>query len=166
MRIPRPVPDPVGPGQESAWDYPRPPRAERSSRHVVIRLGEVMIADTHDAVRVMETSHPPSWYLPPSGIDMSLLRPAPGRSLCEWKGQADYLSVVVGDLTLEKVAWRYRDPVPAFEMIRDHIAFYPRDLECTVDGLRVLPQPGGFYGGWITPDVVGPFKGAEGSWGW
>jgi uncharacterized protein (DUF427 family) len=166
MRTHRPEPDPLGPGQESAWDYPRPPRAEQSSRHVVIRLGDAVVADTRRAVRVMETSHPPSWYLPPGDIDMALLRPAPGRSICEWKGQADYLSVVVGDAALEKVAWRYRNPVPAFDGIRDHIAFYPRDLICTVDGAAVHAQPGGFYGGWITPDVAGPFKGAEGSWGW
>lgn len=166
MRLPRPTPDPVGPGQESAWDYPRPPRLEQSDRHVMVRLGDVTLADTCRAWRVMETSHPPSWYLPPDDVAMDHLRQAPGRSLCEWKGQADYLDVAVDQIVLPRVAWRYRNPVPAFTPIAGHIAFYPGALECTVDGQPVQPQPGGFYGGWITPDVVGPFKGDEGTLGW
>jgi uncharacterized protein (DUF427 family) len=97
---------------------------------------------------------------------MDHLRQADGGSLCEWKGQADYLDVAVDEIVLPRVAWRYRHPVPAFAPIAGHIAFYPGALECTVDGEVVVPQPGGFYGGWITPDVVGPFKGDEGTWGW
>ena len=166
MRLPRPTPDPVGPGQESAWDYPRPPRLEQSSRHVVVRLGDVTLVDTRRAWRVMETSHPPSWYLPPDDVAMDHLRQAPGQSLCEWKGQADYLDVAVDQIVLPRVAWRYHNPVPAFAPIAGHIAFYPGALECTVDDQPVQPQPGGFYGGWITPDVVGPFKGDEGTLGW
>lgn len=166
MRLPHPTPDPVGPGQESVWDYPRPPRLEQSGRHVVVRLGDVILADTRRAWRVMETSHPPSWYLPPDDVAMDHLRQAPGRSLCEWKGQADYLDVAVDEIVLPRVAWRYRNPVPAFAPITGHIAFYPGALECTVDGQQVQAQPGGFYGGWITPDVVGPFKGDEGTRGW
>lgn len=142
-RLPWPEPHPVGPGQESVWDYPRPPRLEPSDRHVVVRAGGVTIADTRHAWRVMETSHAPSWYLPPDDIAMEHLTRAEGRSLCEWKGQADYLDVVVG-----------------------HIAFYPSAVECSVDGDAAVAQPGGFYGGWITPDVVGPFKGGEGTLGW
>lgn len=117
MRLPRPTPDPVGPGQESAWDYPRPPRLEQSSRHVVVRLGDVTLVDTRRAWRVMETSHPPSWYLPPDDVAMDHLRQAPGQSLCEWKGQADYLDVAVDQIVLPRVAWRYRNPVPAFAPI-------------------------------------------------
>lgn len=165
-RLPWPEPDPVGPGQESVWDYPRPPHLEPSDRHVVVRAGGVIIADTRHAWRVMETSHAPSWYLPPDDIAMEHLRKAEGRSLCEWKGQADYLDVVVGDLMVPRAAWRYRTPVPAFAAIAGHIAFYPSAVECSVDGHAAMAQPGGFYGGWITPDVVGPFKGGEGTLGW
>lgn len=165
-RLPWPEPDPVGPGQESVWDYPRPPRLEPSDRHVVVRAGDVTIADTRHAWRVMETSHAPSWYLPPDDIAMEHLRKAEGRSLCEWKGQADYLDVVVGDLMVPRAAWRYRNPVPAFAPIAGRIAFYPSAVECSVDGQAAMAQPGGFYGGWITPDVVGPFKGGEGTLGW
>lgn len=165
-RLPWPTPDPVGPGQESVWDYPRPPRLERSDRHVVVRAGGVTIADTRHAWRVMETSHAPSWYLPPDDVAMEHLGQAEGRSLCEWKGQADYLDVLVGDLVVPRAAWRYRNPVPAFAPIAGHIAFYPSAVECSVDGQAALAQPGGFYGGWITPDVVGPFKGGEGTLGW
>ncbi len=166
VRLPRPRPQPPGPGQESVWDYPRPPRLAQSTRHVVVRLGDVTLADTRRAWRVMETSHPPSWYLPPDDVAMDHLRQADGGSLCEWKGQADYLDVAVDEIVLPRVAWRYRHPVPAFAPIAGHIAFYPGAVECTVDGEVVVPQPGGFYGGWITPDVVGPFKGDEGTWGW
>ena len=166
MRLPWPDPDPIGPGQESVWDYPRPPRVEQSDRHVVVQLGDVVLADTRRAWRVMETSHAPSWYLPPDDIAMQHLRQAPGRSMCEWKGQADYLDVAVDEIVVPRVAWRYRNPVPAFAPIAGHIAFYPGAVECTVDGRAAVPQPGGFYGGWITPDVVGPFKGGEGTLGW
>ncbi len=166
MRLPWPDPDPIGPGQESVWDYPRPPRVEQSGRHVVVQLGDVVLADTRRAWRVMETSHAPSWYLPPDDIAMQHLRQAPGRSMCEWKGQADYLDVAVDEIVVPRVAWRYRNPVPAFAPIAGYIAFYPGAVECTVDGQAAVPQPGGFYGGWITPDVVGPFKGGEGTLGW
>ncbi len=166
MRLPWPDPDPIGPGQESVWDYPRPPRVEQSDRHVVVQLGDVVLADTHRAWRVMETSHAPSWYLPPDDIAMQHLRHVPGRTICEWKGQADYLDVAVDEIVVPRAAWRYRNPVPAFAPIAGHIAFYPGLVECTVDGQAAVPQPGGFYGGWITPDVVGPFKGGEGTLGW
>ena len=166
MRLPWPDPDPIGPGQESVWDYPRPPRVEQSDRHVVVQLGDVVLADTRRAWRVMETSHAPSWYLPPDDVAMQHLRQAPGRSLCEWKGQADYLDVAVDEIVVPRAAWRYRNPVAAFAPIAGHIAFYPGAVECTVDGQPAVPQPGGFYGGWITPDVVGPFKGGEGTLGW
>jgi uncharacterized protein (DUF427 family) len=165
--MPRPVPVKPGPGQESVWDYPRPPRLEQDTRHVVIRHRGETIVDTHRAYRVLETSHPPSWYLPPDDIRPGHLRPAAGSSHCEWKGAARYWDVVAGGETLERVGWDYPDPTPGFRAIRDHVAFYAAPFdEVTVDGVPVEPQPGGFYGGWVTPDVVGPFKGGPGSMGW
>ncbi|WP_242417523.1 DUF427 domain-containing protein [Sphingomonas panni] len=160
-------PDPVAPGQVSVWDFPRPAIAEPCDRRIRIEHRGVMIADTTRAVRTLETSHPPSYYLPPDDIAMDLLRPAPGRSLCEWKGQARYWDVVVDGIVLPRVGWSYADPTPAFRSLRDHIAFYAGPFDrCTVDGVPVTPQPGGFYGGWITPDLAGPFKGPPGTMGW
>ena len=125
------------------------------------------MADTRRALRVLETSHPPVWYLPPDDVRSELLVPAPGGSYCEWKGQARYWTLRVHGRTADKVAWSYPDPVARFAALRDHLAFYAGSMErCTVDGEVVEAQPGGFYGGWITPDVVGPFKGVPGSWDW
>jgi len=119
------------------------------------------------ALRVLETSHPPVYYLPPGDVDLSLLVPAPGSSYCEWKGVARYWDLAARDERLPKVAWSYPDPLPAFEALRDHLAFYAGPLDaCLVDGEQVRPQPGGFYGGWITCDLVGPFKGGPGTFGW
>jgi uncharacterized protein (DUF427 family) len=163
----RPVREPVGPGQESVWDYPRPAVAERSGRHVrIVHRGET-VADTRAAIRTLETSHPPSWYLPPDDVARELLRPSKRRSFCEWKGEAVYWHLAVGDTLLRDVAWSYPDPTAGFASLRDHLAFYAAPLDrCTIDDEPVTPQPGGFYGGWITPDVVGPFKGVPGSMGW
>jgi uncharacterized protein (DUF427 family) len=160
-------PDPVAPGQESVWSYPRPPVAQATGAHITIQHAGVMVADTRRAVRTLETSHPPTYYIPQTDIREGALRRAAGSSLCEWKGQAVYWDVVLGDTTLSAVGWSYPSPSPAFAAIRDHIAFYaaPFDL-CTVDGETVIPQPGGFYGGWITSAVVGPFKGGPGSRFW
>ncbi len=160
-------PDPVKPGQESAWSYPRPPVAEAMSAHVTIHHAGLVVADTRRAVRTLETSHPPTYYIPLDDIRAGVLRRAPGSSLCEWKGQAVYWDVVLGDIVLAAVGWSYPAPSPAFGAIRDHVAFYaaPFDL-CTVDGETVIPQPGGFYGGWITSAVAGPFKGGPGSRLW
>jgi uncharacterized protein (DUF427 family) len=156
-----------GPGQESVWDYPRPPRLEDCPRHLVVRFNGEVIAETRRGKRVLETSHPPVYYFPPEDVRREFLVPAAGTSFCEWKGVAGYLSVRVGDRELPKVAWYYADPTPAFEGIRGYVAFYcgPMD-ECRVDGVRAEPQPGGFYGGWVTPDVVGPFKGDPGTMWW
>ena len=154
------------PGQESVWDYPRPPRLEPSAAHIRIVLAGVVVADTRSAFRVLETSHPPTYYLPPADIAMELLMPTGNGSLCEWKGQATYYALSVGDRILTDVAWTYRNPSHPFEALADHIALYagPMD-EVTVDGEAVVPQPGGFYGGWVTSNVAGPFKGVLGSWG-
>lgn len=163
----RPVPDPAGPGQESVWSFPRPAVARRSGRHVRIEHGGATVADTRAAVRTLETSHPPSWYVPPADVAIALLRRSERRSFCEWKGEAVYWHLVVGDAVLRDVAWSYPDPTAAFAILRDHLAFYAGPLDrCTIDGAVVRPQPGGFYGGWITADLAGPFKGVPGSLGW
>jgi len=155
------------PGQESVWDYPRPPRAERTGRHIEVRFNGVLVADTRAAIRVLETSHPPTYYLPPEDVRIDCLHEAEGRSWCEWKGAARYYDVVVGDRRARRAAWSYAAPAAPFAVIAECFAFYARLLdECLVDGERVVPQPGGFYGGWITADVVGPFKGDPGSEGW
>jgi uncharacterized protein (DUF427 family) len=156
-----------GPGQESVWDYPRPPRLEPTHRHLQITFAGQVIADTRRAFRVLETSHPPVYYIPPDDIRMEFLVPAPGSSFCEWKGNAAYYTVQVGERIAPKAAWFYPQPTPAFLPIRNFVAFYAGPMDrCTVDGETVVPQPGGFYGGWITSDVVGPFKGEAGTWGW
>ena len=165
--MPLPARVPPGPGQESVWDYPRPPRPEPTDKHITIEFAGVVVADTRRAVRVLETSHPPVYYLPPDDVRMDLLHPAGGGSYCEWKGVAEYYTLRVGDRAAGTVAWTYPDPSPGFRAIAHHIAFYAGPLDgCFVAGERVTPQPGGFYGGWITPDVVGPFKGGPGSRGW
>ena len=156
-----------GPGQESVWDYPRPPRLERSDEHVVVEHRGVVVADSTSTWRVLETSQPPAYYLPPDDVDLSLLRPSATRTFCEWKGTAAYLDLTVGDDTVHDAAWAYPAPTGAFAAIQDHLAFYPQRLEaCWVDGERVAANDGGFYGGWITSRVVGPFKGAPGTQGW
>ncbi len=158
---------PPGPGQESVWDYPRPPKLERTAKRLEVIFEGVRIADTHRGYRVLETSHPPVYYLPPDDIATEYLREAGGGSYCEWKGRARYWDVVVGEAVAERVAWSYPDPTPRFASLKDHLAFYagPMD-ECRVEGEPVTPQPGGFYGGWVTADLVGPFKGIPGSRGW
>jgi uncharacterized protein (DUF427 family) len=158
---------PPGPGQESAWDYPRPPRLERSHRRVRVTFAGRLLVDTTAAWRVLETSHPPTWYLPPGDMDATMIEPAEGSSWCEWKGHARYWTVRAAGRVAVRAGWSYPDPLPGFAPIRDHVAFYagPMD-ECRVDDMLVTPQPGGFYGGWITPDVTGPFKGGPGSRGW
>jgi uncharacterized protein (DUF427 family) len=156
-----------GPGQESVWDYPRPPRVEPVSRHIRVVFNGAVVADTHQALRVLETSHPPVYYVPLEDVRIETLVPEPGTSFCEWKGRARYYSVVVGDRRAEKAAWAYPDPVAPYRPLAGHVAFYAGPMDaCTVDDEQVTPQPGGFYGGWITRDVVGPFKGGPGTWGW
>lgn len=163
----RPRPDPVGRGQESVWSYPRPAIAEPAHAHIVIEHRGVIIADTRRAIRTLETSHPPSYYLPPEDIAMDLLRAAGGGSFCEWKGAARYWDVMVAGEVLPRVGWSYPAPTPGFVSLRDHIAFYAAPFDrCLVDGEVVVPQPGSFYGGWITANLAGPFKGVPGSMGW
>ena len=161
------TPDPVLPGQESVWDYPRPAIAEPTPCHLQIVHRGVLVAETRRGVRTLETSHPPTYYFPPGDVTAALLRPSGHRSFCEWKGDAAYLDVAVGDATLRDVGWSYPDPSPGFAVLRGHVAFYAAPFDaCLVDGERAVPQPGGFYGGWITSRVAGPFKGVPGSRFW
>jgi len=156
-----------GPGQESVWDYPRPPRLEPCGRHLLVVFRGEVVAETRTGFRVLETSHPPVYYFPPADVRTAFLRPSRRGSYCEWKGQATYFAVEVGGVALPDVAWSYPVPTAAFAAIAGHVAFYAGPVDgCFVDGERVTPQPGGFYGGWITSDVVGPFKGGPGSAGW
>ena len=162
-----PKPVPVLPGQESVWNYPRPPIAQLCSARIVIEHGGQIIADTRASVRTLETSHPPSYYIPPADIAPGVLRRAAGTSLCEWKGAAAYWDVVVGDVVLPRIGWSYPSPTPKFAMLAGFVAFYATPFDrCSVDGETVVPQPGAFYGGWITSAVAGPFKGGPGSRGW
>jgi len=165
MKRPRPIPPRAG--QESVWDYPRPPRAERSPRRIRALLGGIVLADSSASIRVLETSHPPTYYIPPYDVRMDLLVPSPGSSMCEWKGRALYYDAVLEDRRIERIAWCYRDPTPRFAELRDFVAFYLPLLDAGyVDDEQAEPQPGGFYGGWVTSDLAGPFKGGLGSMGW
>lgn len=156
-----------GPGQESVWDYPRPPRLEPSARRVRVVLGGATVADSTRAQRVLETSHPPVYYLPPADIAAGALRPAAGASRCEWKGTAAYLDVLGGGRVAPRAAWCYPEPTPPFAAIAGWVAFYPAAMDaCSLDGEPVRAQEGDFYGGWVTSAIVGPFKGGPGSWGW
>lgn len=156
-----------GPGQESVWDYPRPPRLEASAKHIQVIFNGVVLADTSRAQRVLETSHPPVYYIPLEDVQQHYLRPTGRSTFCEWKGQAAYYTVQVGSQVAENVGWYYPHPTPAFQAIQNYVAFYPSRMEaCYVNGERVQAQAGDFYGGWITADIVGPFKGEPGSWGW
>jgi uncharacterized protein (DUF427 family) len=160
----RPVP---GPGQESAWDYPRPPRVERAPERIRVVVGGIALADTHDALRVLETAGAPVYYVPPADVRTDLLVRTEHSSFCEWKGEASYWSIVLPDRTIQNAAWTYENPEPGYEIIRDHLAFYAWLVdEAWVGDELATPQPGRFYGGWITSKVLGPFKGDPGTFGW
>lgn len=152
---------------ESVWDYPRPPALEPSSRRARVELGGVTIADSTRALRVLETSHPPTIFIPPGDVTAGCLHSAEGLSLCEYKGLATYFDVAAGDRREPAAAWTYREPAERYEALRDHIAFYPARMDaCWLDEELVTSQPGEFYGGWITSDLRGPFKGAPGTLRW
>lgn len=156
-----------GSGQESVWDYPRPPRLEASIRHIQVIFNGQLVADSHRTQRVLETSHPPVYYIPPEDVQLEYFVAVPRTTFCEWKGSAHYYTLQVGDQQADYAAWYYPEPTPAFEAIQNYIALYPSRMEaCFIDGERVQAQPGDFYGGWITQDIVGPFKGSLGTWGW
>jgi uncharacterized protein (DUF427 family) len=152
---------------ESVWDYPRPPRIERCNKHLVVEFAGTIIAATRQSWRVLETSHPPTFYLPPNAVRRDLLVPSRHRTFCEFKGMANYWTIQADGQTSTDAAWSYPHPEPAFDVIKDHFAFYPsRVAACYVDDELVTAQPGDFYGGWITGNIRGPFKGGPGSHGW
>ena len=153
-------------GQESVWDYPRPPRVEPDPRRIEVICNEAVVADTRRAFRVLETASPPVFYLPVADIKMEYLEPARGSSHCEWKGRASYWKLHVGKTVIDQAAWSYPEPSAGFEVIAGFLSFYPAKVECRVAGQRAKPQPGGFYGGWVTPEIVGPVKGEPGTGWW
>jgi uncharacterized protein (DUF427 family) len=156
-----------GPGQESVWDYPRPPRVEPVKRRIRVEFGGVVIADSNKTYRVLETASPPVYYIPQGNIQMKYLEPSNKSTLCEWKGKARYWAVRVGKKYSENAAWSYPNPWEGFELITNYIAFHAGKMDaCYVAKEKVLPQPGNYYGGWITSAVVGPFKGKPGTEGW
>ncbi len=156
-----------GPGQESVWDYPRPPRVEPVPERIRVIVDRITIAETSRALRVLETAGPPVYYFPPQDVRLDLLEPSPHTTLCEWKGSASYHSLRLGDRTIHNVAWSYPNPNPGYESIRDFLAFYAsKVVEAYVADERVKPQPGHYYGGWVTSKIVGPFKGGPGTQGW
>ncbi len=157
----------IKPGQESVWDYPRPPRLEASEKHIQVIFQGVVIADTRRALRVLETSHPPVYYIPPEDVRLEYCAPTRRSTVCEWKGAASYYTITVGDASVPNAAWYYQHPKPPYEALAGYIAFYPGKMDaCFVDDERVQAQEGDFYGGWITSEIVGPFKGGPGTLGW
>lgn len=154
-------------GQESVWDYPRPPKLEQTNKNLKIIFGGEIIAETNRAFRVLETSHPPVYYFPPEDVRMEFLTENPQSSFCEWKGAASYCDLTVGENSVRNAAWFYKNPTKEFAEIKNYLAFYPSKMDaCFVDGETVQSQEGDFYGGWITKNIVGPFKGGAGTWGW
>ena len=162
-------PKPVVPksGQESVWDYPRPPRVEPTAKLIQVVFNGKRIAETRRARRVLETAGAPVYYIPPEDVRMDLLQETGKRTFCEWKGWASYFDISADGENAYQAAWTYRQPTAGYEEIRDHVAFYAQKMDaCFVEGEKARPQPGRFYGGWITDDVVGPFKGEPGSEFW
>ncbi len=165
----RPRPITPQPGQESVWDYPRPPSIEPVRDALRVVVGGHVIAETAAGYRVLETSHPPNYYFPPGDVDFTFLKNSPQLSMCEFKGRATYYDLVIpsANLSVSQVAWAYPEPTCRFAELAHYVAFYAQRFDaCFVGDEQVVPQPGGFYGGWITSKVVGPFKGGPGSWGW
>ncbi len=153
--------------QESVWNYPRPPRIEPSAQTVEVWFAGIQVARSTATLRVLETSHPPVYYFPPQDVREELLRSISGRSACEWKGEASYFDLVAEGRSAQRAVWTYLSPRAAFASVAGYYAFYPSKMErCIVDDYEVQPQDGDFYGGWITPNIQGPFKGGHGTWGW
>lgn len=155
------------PGQESVWDYPRPPRLEPVKERLRVVFAGITVAESSAGYRVLETSHPPVYYLPPADVRQDLLIPEGDRSYCEFKGAACYWAIEAGGKRAAQAAWSYPEPTGSFQELRDFYAFYASRVEsCWVGDEKVQAQDGDFYGGWITAKIVGPFKGAQGTWGW
>ncbi len=158
---------PPQPGQESVWDYPRPPKLEKTEKRIEVIFNDVKIVDSVNAYRVLETSHPPAYYIPQADIQMQYFAATRHRTMCEYKGTAAYWTITVGEKSVENAAWSYATPTDAFKPITGYLSFYAGKMDtCIVAGEQVQAQAGDFYGGWITSDVVGPFKGGAGTWGW
>lgn len=154
-------------GQESVWDYPRPPRIELSPKRVQVVFNDVIIADTQRSQRVLETSHPPVYYIPSEDVNCRYLQRSTHQTYCEWKGIANYCNITVEEEQTLNAAWYYENPTPYFAALKNHLAFYPSRVDaCYINGEKAQAQPGDFYGGWITRDIVGPFKGDIGTSGW
>jgi uncharacterized protein (DUF427 family) len=156
-----------GPGQESVWDYPRPPKVEPVTEKIRVEFAGVVLAETENAYRVLETAGAPVYYVPPEDVKMEYLTPSEKNTFCEWKGPTHYWTVQVGERRVEDAAWSYPEPYEGFEVIKDYLAFYVQKMDaCYVGEQRATPQPGKYYGGWVTPNIVGPFKGEPGSENW
>ena len=155
-----------GPNQESVWDYPRPPVLEDTKRHLKVTFNGQIIAETSNGKRVLETSQPPAYYFPPDDVNITFLNERPGFTYCEWKGHAYYFDVTADGKTAQKAAWHYPEPNKKYKVLKNFVAFYPDILNCYVEDVQVQAQEGHFYGGWITDDIVGPFKGGAGTAGW
>ncbi|NES20567.1 MAG: DUF427 domain-containing protein [Symploca sp. SIO3E6] len=163
----RPIPIPPKPGQESVWDYPRPAKWEDINKQIKVIFNDVVLAQTQRAKRVLETSHPPSYYIPAEDIKLEYLTETSRKTFCEWKGWCLHYKVSVGQKQVNYGAWRYFKPSPNFVSIQEYYSFYPRLMDaCYVDDELVIPQAGNIYAGWITSDIVGPFKGEPGTMGW
>jgi uncharacterized protein (DUF427 family) len=155
-----------GVGQESVWDYPRPPKLVADRRRVIVRFQAMPVAASNETYRVLETAGPPTFYIPPKDVRLELLQSFPGASICEWKGAAKYWAIKTSTPPREAVGWSYLTAQPPYEIIAGYFSFYPGRLECFVDNERVRPQPGFFYGGWVTDEIVGPWKGEPGTESW
>ncbi len=154
-------------GQESVWDYPRPPKLVDCSKRIRIEVGNITLVDSKNTIRCLETSHPPVYYIPQSDIKMDYLKTTDKNTYCEFKGQANYYDLIIGDKIVKEVAWEYANPAKGFEKIKNYLAFYATKVDaCYVDDEKVKPQEGSFYGGWVTNDIVGPFKGSSGTTFW
>lgn len=153
-------------GQESVWDFLRPPKLVADQRRIVVRHGDLLIAESRETYRILETASPPTFYIPPGDVHTGPLKPFPGRSICEWKGAAKYWALEMSASPREAIGWSYPSPQAPYGVIANYLSFYPGRVECFVDGERVRPQPGYFYGGWITDEIVGPWKGEPGTEGW
>lgn len=159
--------EPAGPGEESVWDYPRPPRVEHSERHIEVVFNGVKIADSRRTKRVLETAGAPVFYIPRDDVKLEYFVETPRNTYCEWKGSATYYTITLSEKTAHNAAWTYLEPLPTFREIAGYIAVYPAPMDaCMVDGEMVMPQPGRYYGGWVTHEIKGPFKGEPGSEGW
>jgi uncharacterized protein (DUF427 family) len=167
MYFPKPKPITPKPGQESVWDYPRPAILQDTDKHLKVICQGVVLAQTSRGKRVLETSHPPTYYFPAEDVKLEYLRETAKQLTCEWKGRYQYYDVCIGDKCINYAAWLYIQPTANFTSLKNHYAFMPSLMDaCYVNDELAIPQPGNFYGGWITSDIVGPFKGEEGTWGW